>query len=189
METQDFLTKAEEQNLKTKGLTGSGTGYPEPDLGYVAYGFNDFNEAERFAEETGGETIHITFRDGWSYATDRGRAVIPPKTPQSDWFGDGYHVIDSPFKDFTDFIGFKSKAQAVDEMGPEWVVEALKAYDEARADLDACVDFDNGEVALFEELNFVQALHPMYYDHDTRHYAVGVAHYFEDVEEEEENNE
>lgn len=84
MTTQDFLTKASENNLYTKGLTGSQTGYPEPDLGYVTFGFKGFEEAETFAKETGGQTIHITFRDGWSYATDRGRAVIPPKTPQSD---------------------------------------------------------------------------------------------------------
>ena len=68
---EKFKTQANSSGLSLMGVTSSNNGYPEPDLGYFAKGFNSFKDAEEFAKENGGTIIKCTWMElrevSWRY--------------------------------------------------------------------------------------------------------------------------
>jgi len=88
-----FKEEAESTGLTLMGLTGASNGYPDPDLGWFAFGFKTIDEAKEFAEKFNCEVSEAEWRDGWGYAhylcdTDE------PFNVTSEWYGDDYRICE-----------------------------------------------------------------------------------------------
>ena len=186
---ENFKNEADRQSLSLMGLTGSANGYPEPDLGWFAYGFASIEEAEKFAGETGGEICLGQWRDGWGYAHYQGMTWKHLGAPSADWFGDDYRILDSEPKleEFADFFGYASENEMIEHEEAAEVNEKKVAYEELISSCKAYADFESQVVVLCGN-DYYEALNrePMSFYHDTRHLAVGVAWLWDEHEEDEE---
>jgi len=163
---------AKVSGLKTIEITYGMNGYPEGlgDRGVI--GFRTFEDAEKFAEEWGGEVVHFHSRDGWHLWEVKGRAWSPYSADDylSD-LGDDYNIeydtednikakleslIENYDGDLLDLIGKMGK-----------LMELLNAVYYNYRGLKTVIS-RNGEYC--ESIENAM----MSYNHDTHKYAIGV---------------
>ena len=87
--------KKEEISLSERNVTGSPNGYPEPYIGKFYYGFDNLDQAKKYADETGGYVRTAEWKDGWSNCI-LGGTRYEEFTASTDDYGDNYEVIDTP---------------------------------------------------------------------------------------------
>lgn len=180
-----FLEAAEEKNLKKMGLAGASNGYPEPDLGWFICEFNTYEDAELFAKENGGIVAVSEWRDGWGYAHYLGEAVSALEVDEN-WYGDGYRIIDSPFKNFAEYMGYDEKEDPCKDFEDEEIEKKKKEYEELKSEVGAYVDWES-QNCILDENRFFDTIakdgREMKFSHDTENKAVGVAYLWSETEE------
>jgi len=174
-----FKEKAALQGLTLIGLTGSSNGYPEPDLGWFAYGFENIDEAKEFAKKFDCEVSEAEWRDGWGYAhylcdTDE------PFNVTSEWYGDDYRIIKSTPNYLWIEEGYETEREMIDDLGSEYD-ELSKKRAELIDDLEGNVDFEKENAVLCcNEYYEAISKQPMSFSYDTQNQAVGVAFFFDE---------
>ena len=87
-----MLDAAECRGFEIVETTKGSNGYPER-LGKAVTGFDDFAEAEAFADEFGGSVVKLWKKHGWQLWTNAWR-VYDAFNLDASWFGDNYECFD-----------------------------------------------------------------------------------------------
>lgn len=174
LETYDHLDAIE----ITRGINGYPTG-----LHAAVTGFNSMEEAERIAEEFGGEVVSVHRKAGWSLWESKGWAT---EAYGMDRFGedDGHHHVNTP--------------AAVDELLRDYLsggfdeiatVESLAEITEKFTKLSEAAEFiDDDEILLVDATDYTfttEKVSVMNFCEDSNYYAIAVE--LEDIEEEDED--
>jgi hypothetical protein len=160
---------ADNNALQFIETTSATNGYPQ-DLKPALIGFNDYEEAEEFAQEHGLQTYIFHKRNGWQL-WQRSKPAYEPMTITSDDYGDDYNMFthdeldgyfDNEVKPRLDsFDDIESLKTFVDEQ--EIIMEELDLCNENEAVITYCGDYyDTVKVKSIE------------WSHDTHHYVIGV---------------
>lgn len=170
MEKYELLRElADNNDLKFIETTSGNNGYPL-DLMPALIGFENFDDAEEFAQEHGLQTYIFHKRDGWQL-WQRSKPAYEPMTITSDDYGDDYNMV-TPYEldgyyenevkpRLDSFDDIDSLKNFVDEQ--ESIMDELDRCNENEAVITYCGDYyDTVKVKSIE------------WSHDTHHYVIGV---------------
>lgn len=160
------------QDLTHIEINTDGNDYPRG-LGAVgAIGFNQFSEAEAFAEQHGGEVVVFKTRDGHHFWRNEGRAYSPfTAHDYIDGADDNTNLITE--EDLTDKF-WEDLMAATEDKDIDEVDYIFENYKEHLADIQAAGD---GKVCFFDgNTNEIGTLDEtfMEYRYDVYSYAIGV---------------
>ena len=164
-----FRELADNNGLQFIETTSGTNGYPQ-DLKPALIGFNDYEEAEEFAQEHGLQTYIFHKRNGWQL-WQRSKPAYEPMIISAENYGDDYNMLlaselikyfDNEVKPrLDDFDDIDSLKKFVDEQ--EIIMEELDLCNENEAVITYCGDYyDTVKVKSIE------------WSHDTHHYVIGV---------------
>lgn len=164
-----FHELAYDNDLQFIETTEAANGYPQ-NLKPALIGFNDYEEAEEFAQEHGLQTYIFHKRDGWQL-WQRSKPAYEPMTITSDDYGDDYNMVSPDELDdyyenevkprLDSFDDIDSLKNFVDEQ--ESIMDELDRCNENEAVITYCGDYyDTVKVKSIE------------WSHDTHHYVIGV---------------
>lgn len=177
------------QHLDYREITGGRNGYPTPVLGRLIHGFENFEEAEAYAEENNGEVVLAHYRNGWHNCEIKGtvwnaKSVYDFAGENNDVFFYSKEDLKSIEEGDMDFIaekeGYDNWKEVVEAEGLNLSdeddaeeVEALKEkliakYNQFELGYNL-YDFTNGYVESVYEDEYL-----MSYSEDTHNYIVGV---------------
>ena len=173
---------ASENGLQVIETTTGLNGYPRA-LKKAIIGFDDFEQAEKMAEEYHLDIEIFTKRDGWQlWSRDNNRAYDAFERSAED-YGENYQQFEANMSQ-DDFLQQVGAASFIDGLTDEedgldiiedYITDLRKLYDEiAIADDDEIVIAD-GDV-------YVETIkkRTMQYSYDTKHYVIGLINNNED---------
>lgn len=128
----DYAQLAHDNGLSCHHVTGGMNGYPTPYLGAFIDGFENYQEAEKFKEEHGGEIIVSRTRAGWSVVEKYGYRNEPFEARHYvEDLGDNYEEV-TP-QDVKDWIADYSSDDEPNEKALKNLAELLEKAKEDEA--------------------------------------------------------
>ncbi|MCR5065120.1 MAG: hypothetical protein K6A67_05050 [Bacteroidales bacterium] len=160
----DIISKAD-MKLSYVETTASRTGYPE-NCSFAITGFEDYEQAEKFAKENGLQLIWLKKRDGQQLWTREGDYRGDPITVCSERFGDNAEVFDS-VEELDDDRRETLKAFIDDEVPVETISKFVATWKEAHDELEGAGD---GSVAVLidGQLEGIYPKHPTEFSWDSK---------------------
>lgn len=129
-------------------ITSGTNGYPQNlRAGWVD--FENFAEAEAFAQKIGGAVVHLRQRDGWRYFEERGRAWDPYALEASDFSDSADLVTPAEAGAYVEELRQLARDNAeYYEQTPEELAEELRKLDQLAEKLAQLAD---GEALIVED--------------------------------------
>lgn len=172
MTTQNqILENAREMGLNTIEITTGMNGYPQGLGDYGVTGFETYADAEKFAEDNGGEVVLFESKYGWHFWNQRGWMSRPFNSDDLlQDMGDNYAYADTTNEHYAEQLAdiakdFDGDFEALENRIKE-IKEIIDAVESAYEDERVIVGYGN-----FYET--VKATF-MAYNYDTHRWAVGV---------------
>ena len=143
------------------------TGYPR-DIEAAITGFENFDEAQDFADKNGLRLVLLTKRNGWDFWTGRTNWLQEaPEVNYEDFGGIEQYDKDTDEDDLVD--NMKSLIDGMDEMSS--IKEVVEAYNDILSDVQELGE--DQMVVVFENLSHeVYDRHPMSWNYDTHDYII-----------------
>lgn len=168
----DWLEYADDSGLQIVEVTEGMNGYPK-NLHKAVIGFDNFQDAEKFAAETQRTVVEMCRRDGHQFWKSCGWTDKPLK-PTAEWYGDDYYCylsIEEWWKEEREFL----QAVLADDVSPnDFVGHAYRICDIIHA-FDALPD--GSQVLISGRFNVVEHI-PIetmhWHDDDVTDYVIGV---------------
>lgn len=171
MTKNEILEIAREQGLSTVEITYGMNGYPQQLGDYGVIGFENFDAAQQFAEQYGGEVAHFRSRDGWHFWNTTGRAFEPYTVyDMLRDMGDNYSIAPDGYDGYAEELAEVAKRFNGD-------FEELKARIKNIEEIILAVDNKDDEEAVITNCgNYYDTvkMETMQYNYDTHRYAIGV---------------
>lgn len=171
MTKNEILEIARQDGYSTIEITYGTNGYPQHLGDYGVIGFENFDAAQQFAEQYGGEVAHFTSRDGWHFWNTTGRAWGPYTVyDMLKDMGDNYSIASNEFEVYAEqlaevarrFDGDFSELKAVMN-NIEEIILAIDNKDDDEAVITNCGNYYD-----------TVKMETMQYSYDTHRYAIGV---------------
>ena len=167
---------ASENDLQVIDTTTGLNGYPHA-LKKAIIGFDDFEQAEKLAEEYHLDIEIFTKRDGWQlWSRDNNSAYEAFERSASD-YGENYQQFSADISQ-DDFLQQVGAASYIDELADE--EDGLDRIEEYMKDLrelyNAIASADDDEIVIAEGDVYVETIKEktMQYSYDTKHYVIGL---------------
>lgn len=169
-------TTREIDSLECYSVSGGMNGYPTPRIGKFYTGFENFEEAEAFASEHGGEVYSMFRKDGW-HVVQPDAYSLKPYNVQAEWYGDDYLIVNSEAEMKREMMWYHDELL---EYGSK--AELKRLFNQAKRNIRENEGFDwknkrmvlrncgEGDLQYYAEI----AKHCLSYSHDTKHYMIGV---------------
>ena len=173
---------ASENGLQVINTTTGLNGYPQS-LKEAIIGFDDFEQAEKLAEQYHLDIEIFTKRDGWQLWSRNNNSAYDAFERSAEDYGENYQQFSADMSQ-NDFLQQVGAASFIDELADEedgldriedYIKGLRELYDEiAIADDDEIV-IANGDV-------YVETIKKktMQYSYDTKHYVIGLINNNED---------
>lgn len=160
-------------SLHLKEVTGSTTGYPEPIVGIVVLGFDDFSEAQTFAQINEAEVIFTKWKAGWTFVNEYGKVFHKPTVSDFPLFKEDRPSFYNSEKSLVESTLWWTHSE-IEEMDEEELKDATAKEEEVEAILET-IDWTTSVVMEDEghELQIVEK-HPMQFAYDSSYVQVGV---------------
>lgn len=148
--------------------TSERNGYPA-NIKYAIIGFDTYEEAKRFADETGMQVQYFERRDGWQLWYRTGNNAYGEYEIGAEIYGENYSEYSSEEEYM--YILNDLISSGVDD-----IEELENIVKNARYIIDDIRDLEDDEVVITRCGYYYGTIkkHSMYYYHDTHHYAIGV---------------
>lgn len=160
---------ADNNALQFIETTSATNGYPQ-DLKPALIGFNDYEEAEEFAQEHGLQTYIFHKRDGWQL-WQRSKPAYEPMTITSDDYGDDYNMFTNDELD--DYFGNEVKPRLDDFDNMEELKKFLNNQEEIMDELDRCNE-NEAVITYCGDYYDTVKVKSIEWSHDTHNYVIGV---------------
>ena len=167
---------ASENGLQVIDTTTGLNGYPQC-LKKAIIGFENFEQAEKLAEEYHLDIEVFTKRDGWQlWSRDNNSAYDAFERSASD-YGENYQQFEANMSqdDFLQQVGAASfiAELADDEDGLDRIEEYIKDLRELYTEIEIA---DDDEIVIAEGDVYVETIkkRTMQYSYDTKHYVIGL---------------
>lgn len=160
---------ADNNALQFIETTSATNGYPQ-DLKPALIGFNDYEEAEEFAQEHGLQTYIFHKRDGWQL-WQRSKPAYEPMTITSDDYGDDYNMF--THDELDDYFGNEVKPRLDDFDNMEELKKFLNNQEEIMDELDRCNE-NEAVITYCGDYYDTVKVKSIEWSHDTHHYVIGV---------------
>lgn len=160
---------ADNNGLQFIETTSGNNGYPQ-DLKPALIGFNDYEEAEEFAQEHGLQTYIFHKRDGWQL-WQRSKPAYEPMTITSDDYGDDYNMF--THDELDDYFGNEVKPRLDDFDNMEELKKFLNNQEEIMDELDRCNE-NEAVITYCGDYYDTVKVKSIEWSHDTHHYVIGV---------------
>lgn len=165
----DILERAESLGYEIVETTSDGSGYPR-NLKKVIAGFLDFDEAESFVKENGGEIIELSRKAGQQLWSRGGRRYEPfdmrkvyEDVPNCEMYFCGDE------ERFTELV--KTRVAGLDDF------DLIRKYVEDMDDVWSAISslLDDEFVVVMDEVNYhTEDIIKMGYEYDSTYYVIGV---------------
>lgn len=164
------LVENSELELTTISTTSEASGYPA-NVQTAIIGFNNFDEAEKFAKENKLDIIRVERAHGSDLWTRRGTAYKELERDGSE-FGDDWMVYNPLSFDAQEFFADSVKDVVTDMETLDDAIECLNKFKEL---IDAIENADDDELVLSDGSNIETiTTHCMRYSYDSRTYAIAL---------------
>jgi len=160
---------ADNNALQFIETTSATNGYPQ-DLKPALIGFNDYEEAEEFAQEHGLQTYIFHKRDGWQL-WQRSKPAYEPMTITSDDYGDDYNMF--THDELDDYFGNEVKPRLDDFDNMEELKKFLNNQEEIMDELDRCNE-NEAVITYCGDYYDTVKVKSIEWSHDTHNYVIGV---------------
>ena len=167
---------ASENDLQVIDTTTGLNGYPQS-LKKAIIGFEDFEQAEKLAEEYHLDIEVFTKRDGWQlWSRDNNSAYDAFERSASD-YGENYLQFEANMSP-DDFLQQVGAASYIDELADE--EDGLDRIEEYMKDLrelyNAIAKASDDEIVIADGDVYVETIkeRTMQYSYDTKHYVIGL---------------
>ena len=164
-----FHELAYDNNLQFIETTSATNGYPQ-DLQPALIGFNDYEEAEEFAQEYGLQTYLFHKRDGWQL-WQRSKPAYEPMIISAEDYGDDYNMF--THDELDDYFGNEVKPR-LDDFGD---IDSLKTFvDEQESimdELDRCNE-NEAVITYCGDYYDTVKVKSIEWSHATHNYVIGV---------------
>ena len=160
---------ADNNALRFIETTSATNGYPQ-DLKPALIGFNDYEEAEEFAQEHGLQTYIFHKRDGWQL-WQRSKPAYEPMTITSDDYGDDYNMF--THDELDDYFGNEVKPRLDDFDNMEELKKFLNNQEEVMDELDRCNE-NEAVITYCGDYYDTVKVKSIEWSHDTHNYVIGV---------------
>lgn len=170
--TKDLHEIADSNNLEIIETISEANGYPS-NLQYAIIGFETFKEADEIAEKYGLEIESFEKKDGWQLWYRTGNKMYETFENGSDDYGDNYSEFNGGEMSEEAFLEEEvlprlSEFETFDDL-QEFLNSKKEVYESiSEAELDEKVITYMGEY--YETIK----MRSMYFNHDTRCYAIGL---------------
>ena len=166
------LVENSELELTTISTTSEASGYPA-NVQTAIIGFNNFDEAEKFAKAHHLDIIRVERAHGSDLWTRRGTAYKELERDGSE-FGDDWMVYNPLSFDAQEFFADSVKDVVTDMETLDDAIECLNKFKEL---IDAIENADDDELVLSDGSNIETiTTHSMHYSCDSHEYAIAVIH-------------
>lgn len=160
----DIISKAD-MKLSYVETTSSRTGYPE-NTSWAITGFEDYEQAEKFAKANGLRLIWLKKRDGWNLWTREGDYTGEPITVCRECFGDNAEVFDS-VEELDDDRRETLKALLDDDAPIDVIEKVVSMWHKAHDELEGAAD-DSVAVFIDGVLDGIYPKHPTEFGWDSK---------------------
>ena len=160
---------ADNNALQFIETTSATNGYPQ-DLKPALIGFNDYEEAEEFAQEHGLQTYIFHKRDGWQL-WQRSKPAYEPMTITSDDYGDDYNMF--THDELDDYFGNEVKPRLDDFDNMEELKKFLNDQEEIMNELERCNE-NEAVITYCGDYYDTVKVKSIEWSHDTHNYVIGV---------------
>lgn len=160
---------ADNNALQFIETTSATNGYPQ-DLKPALIGFNDYEEAEEFAQEHGLQTYIFHKRDGWQL-WQRSKPAYEPMTITSDDYGDDYNMF--THDELDDYFDNEVKPRLDDFDNMEELKKFLNNQEEIMDELDRCNE-NEAVITYCGDYYDTVKVKSIEWSHDTHNYVIGV---------------
>ena len=160
---------ADNNALQFIETTSATNGYPQ-DLKPALIGFNDYEEAEEFAQEHGLQTYIFHKRDGWQL-WQRSKPAYEPMTITSDDYGDDYNMF--THDELDGYFGNEVKPRLDDFDNMEELKKFLNNQEEIMDELDRCNE-NEAVITYCGDYYDTVKVKSIEWSHDTHNYVIGV---------------
>lgn len=160
---------ADNNGLQFIETTSATNGYPQ-DLKPALIGFNDYEEAEEFAQEHGLQTYIFHKRDGWQL-WQRSKPAYEPMIISAEDYGDDYNMFTNDELD--DYFGNEVKPRLDDFDNMEELKKFLNNQEEIMDELDRCNE-NEAVITYCGDYYDTVKVKSIEWSHDTHNYVIGV---------------
>lgn len=173
---------ASENGLQVITTTTGMNGYPQS-LKKAIIGFEDFEQAEKLAEEYHLDIEVFTKRDGWDLWSRGGDSAYDAFERSADDYGENYQQFSADMSQ-DDFLQQVGAASYIDELADEEDgLDRIEEYIKGLRELyDEIAIADDDEIVIAEGDEYVETIKEktMQYSYDTKHYVIGLINNNED---------
>lgn len=160
---------ADNNALQFIETTSATNGYPQG-LKPALIGFNDYEEAEEFAQEHGLQTYIFHKRDGWQL-WQRSKPAYEAMTITSDDYGDDYNMF--THDELDDYFDNEVKPRLDDFDNMEELKKFLNNQEEIMDELDRCNE-NEAVITYCGDYYDTVKVKSIEWSHDTHNYVIGV---------------
>lgn len=160
---------ADNNALQFIETTSGNNGYPQ-DLKPALIGFNDYEEAEEFAQEHGLQTYIFHKRDGWQL-WQRSKPAYEPMIISAENYGDDYNMF--THDELDDYFGNEVKPRLDDFDNMEELKKFLNNQEEIMDELDRCNE-NEAVITYCGDYYDTVKVKSIEWSHDTHNYVIGV---------------
>ncbi|EFA98194.1 hypothetical protein [Hoylesella timonensis] len=167
---------ASENGLQVITTTTGMNGYPQS-LKKAIIGFENFEQAEKLAEEYHLDIEVFTKRDGWDLWSRGGDSAYDAFERSADDYGENYQQFEPNMSqdDFLQQIGAADFVQGLadEEDGLDKIEDYIKGIREL---YDEIATANDDEIVIAEGDTYVETIKvkTMQYSYDTKHYVIGL---------------
>lgn len=164
-----FHELAYDNDLQFIETTEAANGYPQ-NLKPALIGFNDYEDAEEFAQEHDLQTYVFHKRYGWQL-WQRSKPAYEPMTITSDDYGDDYNMF--THDELDDYFGNEVKPRLDDFDNMEELKKFLNEQEEIMNELERC-DENEAVITYCGDYYDTVKVKSIEWSHDTHNYVIGV---------------
>lgn len=174
MKTIDEI--ASENELQVITTTTGMNGYPQS-LKKAIIGFENFEQAEKLAEEYHLDIEIFTKRDGWQLWSRNNNSAYDAFERSAEDYGENYQQFSADMSQ-NDFLQQVGAASFIDELADEEDgLDRIEDYIKGLRELyDEIAIADDDEIVIAEGDVYVETIKEktMQYSYDTKHYVIGL---------------
>lgn len=167
---------ASENGLQVISTTTGLNGYPQS-LKEAIIGFEDFEQAEKLAEEYHLDIEIFTKRDGWQLWSRGNNHAYDAFERSAEDYGENYQQFEANMSQ-DDFLQQVGAASYIDELADEEDgLEKIEDYIKGLRELyDEIAIADDDEIVIADGDVYVETIKEktMQYSYDTKHYVIGL---------------
>lgn len=178
--------------LTTMPITGSPTGYPDPETGIAVLGFSTFQEAQEFADAQGGIVSRLEWKGGWQFCHYKGEAhellsIEEQVYDHTNKGVDGESVVHTVVDFWENEVISQVEGLTYQDIDSDELAEAIrdliKKANKVSGKIETVIRSGGVAVISTNDLSVIDEVHPcMGYTDDTTRVEIGVTFHYSDLE-------